>query len=258
MPELPEVETLCRQLCQVILGAEILETQVLDPKLGEIRELGGRKVLAMNRHGKALEMELEGGLMLLLHLRMTGRLLWQNGDGLPPHTRLVLSFPKGRIILIDPRRFATLSVQKKDRSPFCGGNLLEDFDPSHLWGISQKSRLPIKSFLMDQHRIAGIGNIYACEILHQAHISPWRRACDLSLAEWERIGGVTRTILRKAISCRGTTISDWRDLFDKEGEYQNYLLVYNREGERCFECGGEIQRRKLNGRGTYLCPSCQK
>ncbi|MBW2038322.1 MAG: bifunctional DNA-formamidopyrimidine glycosylase/DNA-(apurinic or apyrimidinic site) lyase [Deltaproteobacteria bacterium] len=259
MPELPELETLCDQLRQVVLGAEILETQALDSNLINVTGLEGRTVRSVNRRGKQLEIQLDDGRILLLHLRMTGRLLWQNGDGLPPqYARFVVSFPKGRIFLIDPRRFATLSVRKEDRSPFEGSDLLEDFDPSHLWGISQKSRLPVKSFLMDQRHIAGVGNIYACEILHQAHISPWRKACDLSLAEWEKIGGITGTILKKAIACRGTTISDWHDLFGREGEYQNHLLVYGRGGEGCFECGGEIQRQKLNGRGTYFCPSCQK
>lgn len=257
MPELPEVETICRQLHQVVLGARILETQIIDPKLGGITGLEERDVLAIQRYGKALKMEIEGGLKLLIHFRMTGRLLWEEGDSIPSHVRLVLSFPQGRVLLIDPRRFGTFSVQGNGGLPLLGGDPLEDFKSSQMWEVSRKSSLLIKSFLMDQRRIAGIGNIYACEILHQAHISPWRRVCDLSLVEWENAVMITRSILSRAIACRGTTISDWRDLFGREGEYQNHLMVYGRGGERCFECGEEILRRNLNGRGTYFCPSCQ-
>jgi formamidopyrimidine-DNA glycosylase len=111
---------------------------------------------------------------------------------------------------------------------------------------------------MDQRRLAGIGNIYACEILHQARLDPWRRVDSLSYAEWEGIGDAAGKILTQAIACRGTSVSDWRDLFGEEGEHQHYLLVYGREDTDCYRCGGKIQRRKLNGRGTYFCPSCQK
>jgi formamidopyrimidine-DNA glycosylase len=257
MPELPEVETLCRQLPQVIMGAAISKTHIIDAKLGTIEGLEGKKVCAVNRHGKALAIGLEWGLSLVFHLRMTGRLLWHNGNRLQPHSRLVISFPHGMISLIDPRRFATVRVHKQGNGLPSGSDPLDDFDPSHLLKIAQHSTLPVKSFLMDQRRIAGIGNIYACEILHQARIDPWRRVDTLSLAEWEGIGDAAVMILKRAIACRGTSVSDWRDLFGEAGEHQAYLLVYAREGAGCYTCGGEIHRRKLNGRGTYYCPTCQ-
>jgi formamidopyrimidine-DNA glycosylase len=257
LPELPEIETLCRQLRQVIVGAEISETHIIDPKLGTIKGLKGKQVCAIHRHGKCLAIELADNLSLLFHLRMTGRLLWHNGNGLLPHTRLVLSFPQGRLFLIDVRRFATVTVCKQgDRLPV-GKDPLEDFNPAYLWQMAQQSTLPIKSFLMDQRRIAGIGNIYACEILHQARMDPWRRVNSLSPEEWEGIGEAAKKILKRAIACRGTSVSDWRDLFDKEGKNQGHLLVYAREGEGCYTCGGEIKRQKLSGRGTYHCPTCQ-
>ncbi|OGP54965.1 MAG: DNA-formamidopyrimidine glycosylase [Deltaproteobacteria bacterium RBG_13_52_11] len=257
MPELPEVETLCRQLRPVIVGAEITQTRVIDPKLGVIEGLQGREIRGVTRYGKTLEMELERGLSLLFHFRMTGRLLWQDGNGPLPHTRLVISFSHGRISLIDPRRFATVTLHEKRNCLSLGSDPLADFNPSHLWAIAQQSALPVKSFLMDQRRIAGIGNIYACEILHKAQVDPWRRADSLSYKEWEGIGEAAGKILTRAIACRGASVSDWRDLFGKEGEHQNYLLVYNREGAECYRCGGRIERRKLNGRGTYYCPTCQ-
>ena len=257
MPELPEVETLCRQLQKVIVGAEISKTCTIDPKLGTIKGLKGKQVSAIHRHGKALAIELEGNCSLLFHLRMTGRLLWHDGKGLLPHTRLVISFSQGRLLLIDPRRFATVTVRKQGNTLPLGKDPLKDFNPSHLWDMAQQSTLTIKSFLMDQRRIAGIGNIYACEILHQARMDPWRRVKGLSLEEWQRIGEATRKVLKRAIACRGTSVSDWRDLFGNKGEHQEHLLAYAREGAGCYTCGGTIKRQKLSGRGTYFCPSCQ-
>jgi formamidopyrimidine-DNA glycosylase len=257
VPELPEVETLCRQLRKVILGAEISKTHTIDTKLGTIKGLKGKQVCAIHRHGKTLSIELEGNLSLLFHLRMTGKLLWHSGNELLSHTRLVISFPQGRLMLIDRRRFATVTVHKGGSDLPAGKDPLEDFNPSHLWNRAQHSTLPVKSFLMDQRRIAGIGNIYACEILHQARMNPWRRVNSLSLEEWGGIGETARKLLKRAIACRGTSVSDWRDLFGKEGENQRHLFVYSREGAECYTCGGEIKRKKLNGRGTYFCPICQ-
>ena len=258
MPELPEVETLCRQLGPVIVGAEIAETHIIDQRLGAIEGLEGKRVSGVRRHGKALAIVLEGDLSLVLHFRMTGRLLWHNENGLMPHTRLIISFPHGRISLIDPRRFATVTVHQNGDCISSGRDPLDAFDPAHLWKIAQQSTTPIKSFLMDQRRIAGIGNIYACEILHRARLDPWRRVNAHSHAAWVAIGEATKEILQRAIACRGTSVSDWRDLFGKEGEHQHYLAVYGREDAACLRCGGRVERQKLNGRGTYYCPACQK
>ncbi|MCJ7547349.1 MAG: bifunctional DNA-formamidopyrimidine glycosylase/DNA-(apurinic or apyrimidinic site) lyase [Deltaproteobacteria bacterium] len=258
MPELPEVETLCRQLRHKIVGSEIAEMRIIDPKLGIIEGLEGKTVRGIRRHGKTLAIELEENRALVLHLRMTGRLLWHNGHGLQPHTRLVISFVPGRISLIDPRRFATATVRQTDDRISLGSDPLDAFDPSHLWKIAQQCTIPIKSFLMDQRRIAGIGNIYACEILHQARLDPWRKANGLSRDEWATLGAAAQEILQRAIANRGTSISDWRDLFGKKGEHQDCLSVYGRGDTACHSCGEKIQRRKLNGRGTYFCPTCQQ
>ncbi len=258
MPELPEVETLCRQLRHIIIGSEIAEIRIIDTKLGTIKGLEGQIVRGIRRYGKSLAIELEENFKLVLHLRMTGRLLWHNENGLLPHTRLVISFGPGRISLIDPRRFATATVRQTVDRVSLGSDPLDGFDPSHLRKIAQQCTVPIKSFLMDQRRIAGIGNIYACEILHQARLDPWQKAKSLSSNDWMKLRAATRRILQRAIANRGTSISDWRDLFGKKGKHQDCLLVYGREDEACYRCGGKIQRRKLNGRGTYFCPTCQQ
>jgi formamidopyrimidine-DNA glycosylase len=259
MPELPEVETLCRQLKKVIVNTEVQELVILDSKLNHVGRLVGWQILSVRRRGKFLELGFENGEILNLHLRMSGRLLWQHHqDALPVHTRFQISFSQGRIICIDPRRFATLSLQKRQDCAPPVADPLKNFHASSLKKTAQGRQLPVKSFLLDQNTIAGIGNIYACEILHRAFMSPWRKAGSLSLKEWQRVAAAGLSILRKATACRGTSVSDWLDLHGKKGEYQNHLTVYGRAGCACPYCGEKVQRMVLSGRGTYFCPSCQK
>ena len=253
MPELPEVETLRRQLCEVILGSTVLEAEALDPKLSRWAPHLRGQVVAIRRRGKALEIDLEGS-QLLLHLRMTGRLLW--GDGVPGAARLALSFPQGVLYLIDPRRFATLSLPKREGTS-SGLDPLKGVLPSFLYDRARGRRLPLKAFLMNQRWVAGNGNIYACEILHLAGLSPFRPAGSVSLEEWGRVAEGIETVLKEAIRCRGTTISDWRDLYGLPGEYQKRLRVYGRKDEPCPRCGATVERDVLSGRGTYFCPRCQ-
>jgi formamidopyrimidine-DNA glycosylase len=258
MPELPEVETLCRQLKPVILSEEILGMEILDSRLGAIDGLVGKRITSVARYGKGLEIRLDSGTSLFLHLRMTGRLQWESDQrDLPPHTRFVMIFSTGRLLCIDPRRFATLTLQDSRISKTSVNDPLRDRSFLQLGEIAETKKLPVKSFLMDQRIIAGIGNIYACEILHEASVNPWRQTCNVSRSEWEKIGTVTKDILNRAIACRGTTVSDWRDLFGKKGEYQHELKVYDREGLPCLRCHCSIQRLRLSGRGTYFCPTCQ-
>jgi len=259
MPELPEVETLCRQLRRVIVDREILSVEILDHRLGAVDGLVGRKITAVTRQGKAVEIKLDNDVRLLLHLRMTGKMQWQSDSrALPPHTRFIIAFSRGRLLCIDPRRFATLAITADGSSQSFVKDPLHDFRIEELRKIARVKKLPVKSFLMDQRLIAGIGNIYACEILHEVSMSPWRPVSGVSLREWKKIESATKEILERAIACRGTTVSDWRDLFGQKGEYQHELKVYDREGLPCLRCHGIIQRLPLSGRGTYFCPTCQK
>lgn len=260
MPELPEVETLCRQLQGVVSGKIILSARILDPKLGQLENMAGLAIDVPYRAGKGINLPLDNGKVLRLHLRMTGRLLWQedNPHVELAHTRFVITFHHGRLALIDPRRFATLALVDDTSLPQAPFDPLKKFSPRRLWASVRNKRLPIKSFLLDQRAISGIGNIYACEILHRASINPQRATGDVSLVEWQKIARQARSILRKAIACRGTSVSDWRDLFNQQGEYQHYVQVYGRAGEPCPRCGGTITRIKLAGRGTFFCPECQK
>jgi formamidopyrimidine-DNA glycosylase len=285
MPELPEVETLCRQLNAILPGKKILTVQVLDPRLGnrEGEGLAGRKIEAVYRQGKYIRIEIgkrgrfsdmyepekcrgkvkkipmDKGFTAALHLRMTGRLLWQTDEtSVPPYTRLVISFSAGNLLLIDPRRFATFCVQPESVALPPLANPLEELPARRLREIAGMRRLPVKSFLMDQRFIAGIGNIYACEILHHACVDPRRPSGSLSAKEWRAVEKAAAVIFPRAVACRGTTVSDWRDLFGISGENQEHLKVYSRGGETCRRCDGKIECTKIGGRGTWFCPTCQK
>jgi formamidopyrimidine-DNA glycosylase len=260
MPELPEVETLCRQLNTLLLGEEILRIEVFDSRLGKIEGLVGRWVEAVTRLGKQIQIQLDGGMTVALHLRMSGRLLYLAADEPPsllPHRRLAIRFSSGTVQLIDPRRFATFVVQPEGIAPALPDDPMEGLPARRLREIARRRRLPVKSFLMDQRLIAGIGNIYACEILFAAGIDPRRPACSLTTAEWRKTAKAAAAILRRAVACRGTTVSDWRDLFGCSGTNQDHLEVYS-QGAPCRRCGGSIERIIQSGRGTWLCPICQK
>jgi formamidopyrimidine-DNA glycosylase len=284
MPELPEVETLCRQLKTILPGEEIFRIEILDARLGKIEDLVGRRVEAVKRRGKFLQICISGGLTAELHLRMSGRLFWQKGvvpslspvcsrkkreplndsgriGSEPPffaYSRLVIDFPAGTLILIDPRRFATFTVQPEESTPALVEDPLGGLSARRLWEIARRRRLPVKSFLMDQRLIAGIGNIYACEILFAAGIDPRRPSFGLSPVEWRKVAKMSVAILERAVACRGTTVSDWRDLFGFSGTNQDHLAVYARHGEICRRCGGRVERITQGGRGTWFCPSCQQ
>lgn len=256
MPELPEVETLCRQLREMIVGQTLLTTLTLDEKLAKFQELENRQVISVTRRGKNLLLAFDDGRTLAVHLRMTGRLLWQEEKVPPKYTRFIMIFPRGRIYFIDPRRFMTLTWERTFPAQ-CGPEPLDGLDSSHLITKGQTRKGPIKSFLLDQAVIAGIGNIYACEILHTAGIAPARPTHTLDTEEWQRILSAIDTILQKAITCRGTSISDWRDFYGRKGAFQNELRVYSRDGLPCPRCGKTVVRVSLGGRGTYCCPACQ-
>ena len=257
MPELPEVETLCRQLARTITGQTLLEIRTLDSKLPELPELIGRQVSCINRRGKNILLSFDNGHVLAVHLRMTGRLLWREAVmETPQYTRLTMTFPAGRIFFIDPRRF--LTVQLHDTAPcYCGVEPLRDLTPEYLAARGRTRKGPIKAFLLDQSVIAGIGNIYACEILHRASIDPACPTHRITDAQWCRIVVSTKEVLDRAVACHGTTVSDWRDFLGNKGTFQHELGVYSRAGLPCPRCGKTIARCLIAGRGTYFCPGCQ-
>ncbi len=261
MPELPEVETLRRQMRREIRGRKIRALIVYDAKLGPAPSLEERRVHNVRRQGKYLEIVLDNGSALRLHLRMTGRLFRRRvaeGAAVPAHTRFRLVLEDCEIIGIDPRRFATMTLERPDRPRPSVPDVLKNPDPSFFQRAARKRRLAAKVFLLDQAVFPGMGNIYACEVLHSAGVDPRRPASEVTREEWETIGREAKRILNLAVRCRGTSVSDWRDLHGRIGEFQHHLRVYGREGMRCLRCGSCIQRITLVGRGTWFCAGCQK
>lgn len=257
MPELPEVETLCRQLTTKINGQRILSTDVYDSKLSGVKNFKNGTIVDIQRQGKTICINLTDGHSLAIHLRMTGRLLWQESADTPKYSRWRMRFRTGNVFLVDPRRFATVRMMKtvpgKIQNDFIAG-----FDEKVFLATQAGRKVNLKTLLMDPKAVAGIGNIYASEIMNGAGISPLRIASSLSREEWKRIFAVARKILKKGIEKRGTSISDWRDLYGRPGENQRELKAYGRETKHCTLCGGTICRIKQGGRSTFYCPDCQK
>ena len=256
MPELPEVETLCRQLRQKATGAKILRTDVYDEKLARQESIRGCVIRDVRRCGKTISLILNDDRSVLIHLRMTGRLFWRDQETIEPHTRWRMETDGGNVDLIDPRRFATVKIEKTkaDRN---GQDILTNFSRKAFLEKQAGRKVSVKVLLMDPQAISGIGNIYACEILHRAGISPFRQAALTSDGEWMRIFRYAKRILKKGIENRGTSISDWRDLYGCPGENQKELRVYAQEGKACCRCGKNIERVRQSGRSTYYCPNCQ-
>jgi formamidopyrimidine-DNA glycosylase len=272
MPELPEVETIVRSLAPRLRGLEIESSQLLLPRLlrspenSVLEELYGRKVLGLRRRGKMILIDCEGDRSLLLHLKMTGQLLFSPAQEPPDkHTHLILRFREreDELRFRDVRKFGFVRYLRTSEAPGCrelrdlGPEPLGlDFKSFHEIMRSRKGRL--KSLLLNQTIMAGIGNIYADEILFEARIHPQTPACRLKPEESRRLWKAMQAILRKAVASRGSTIRDFLDSEGKGGSFQDQHKVYGRPSEPCPRCGRKIQRLRLGGRSTFFCPRCQK
>ncbi len=271
MPELPEVETMVLGLRESILGQRVQRVRVFcDRLLGQttpaaLRKVQGGRVIGLSRKGKFLLFHLSNGSMLVFHLRMTGKLLLVPSTN--PRTkrdRLRLDFCDWDWALTfeDTRRFGSLDVLHGWES---GDGLLTELGPDALLidgaefrGLLAESQRPVKALLLDQRIIAGLGNIYVDESLHRARIHPLTPAADIPPAQVRRLHASMRMVLRKAIDCRGSSVSDYRDSRNQPGSFQKHHLVYQRCGEPCTTCGESIEHIRVVGRGTHICPVCQK
>jgi formamidopyrimidine-DNA glycosylase len=275
MPELPEVETIRRQLAPHLEGRRIERAEVLDARWSEPaapEELAdaveGREVLAVGRRGKYFDVELEGEAHLVMHLRMTGNLLLipPGSDGEQPYVRVRLRLDDGSTVLFsDPRRFGTGLVLLGDdaRDEYFASRLgveplSPDFTPEALSALARGRRSPVKAFLLSQERIAGVGNIYADEALFRARIHPLRPVGTLRRAQLEALHGAVIESLEAGIDARGASIDDFRHTDGARGSFQDRFLVHRREGEPCPRCGTAIVKLRAAGRGTYVCPRCQR
>jgi len=270
MPELPEVETIARGLRKPLVGRQFTGVRVGWEKLvGKCsveefkRRLVGQRILDVKRRGKYLLIALSGGGSLIVHLRMTGRLLIKNrGDELDKHDHLIFELDDGRELRFNEMRKLGRVYLVDDEDEIVGGlgpePLDDDFTVADFVALLSARRGKIKPLLLNQRFIAGIGNIYADEALFAARIHPERRADTLTAQEIERLYNTVRQVLRQGIENRGTTFSAYRDAEGREGMNQEYLRVSRRTDEPCPRCGTPIERRVVGGRGTYFCPECQK
>jgi formamidopyrimidine-DNA glycosylase len=269
VPELPEIETIVRGLAPRLEGAGFGRPRLLYPRLlrrsspSGLAALEGLKILALGRRGKMLTIRCEGGRTLVFHLKMTGQmLLVKPGTPEDKHTRLILPLA-GRGLELrfrDIRKFGFLCCLSPGESApeldALGPEPLEIDFPSFA-RLFEGRRGRLKSLLLNQRVIAGIGNIYADEILFRARIHPEIPASSLGKPELRSLWKATRVILNQAISRKGSTISDFADPDGRPGNYQELHKAYGREGERCVRCGTAIRRIVIGGRSSFYCPSCQ-
>ena len=275
MPELPEAETIARGLNDAIAGlvverVRIHRDEVVQPMTapGFRRALRGRRIESVGRRAKWLTADLDNGHRWVTQLRMTGRFTWSPPSALRPEPHLSLSIDLagseegGVLRFYDTRRFGRTWVLDPGAWTEIDARLgieplSRRFTPDRLATVLARSRAPIRNLLLDQHRIAGIGNIYASEACYVSGIDPRRPAASLNTSEIERLHSGIRSVLRGAIARRGTTFSDYRDVLGSRGSFQNRLDVYGRNGEPCRRCGSEIERVVLAGRSAFFCPGCQ-
>ena len=272
MPELPEVETLRRMLEPRVRRRRIAAAHRSRARLhtssrgGTLAALAGRRIERVERRGKYLLFRLDGGLALLSHLGMSGRWLFyrREPEAALPHVPARIDFEDGaRLWFQDPRRFGQLRVLtdaalERDASLARLGRdpLTPPLTSGELAELARGSRTNIKTLLLDQRRIAGIGNIYASEILHRAHVDPRRRSGTLTRDEWGAIAVEIPAILSAAIDSMGTTFSMYRTIWGESGQYGSQLQVYDRAGEPCRTCGTAIRRIVQGARSTFFCPRC--
>ena len=265
MPELPEVETIKRELESALIGKKIVDVLLNDSRIirgispGVLKHgVKGAVIRTIIRKAKSLILELSNGRALFIHLKMTGQLVY---PGMGKNSKVSFIFSGGDILdFNDQRLFAELRLLKDWHSftfiQKLGCEPLEVSFPEFKKLITGK-KTKIKPLLMDQACIAGIGNLYAAEILFRARIHPERRACSLSDGEIKTLFNEIGSVLRKAIACGGSSVDTYVRLSGKRGEYIRYHKVYGREGLPCCVCKTPVTRNTVGGRGTYFCRTCQ-
>ncbi|HEY2161436.1 MAG TPA: bifunctional DNA-formamidopyrimidine glycosylase/DNA-(apurinic or apyrimidinic site) lyase [Solirubrobacteraceae bacterium] len=271
MPELPEVETIRRQLAPHLEGRTILGVEIMDPRWtrpdppAPVQEaLFGAVIERVGRAGKYLDLSLSDGRHLLIHLRMTGSLLIDPPEE-PRHTRVRFELDDGhRLLYVDPRRFGTGYLLPDDaaRDAYLGERLgvepfTDAFTAEHLAALGRGRKAPVKAFVLDQRRIAGVGNIYADEALFRAGIHPLRAAGRLTGPQWSRLRDAIEDALAAGIDAKGASIDDFRHVDGARGAFQDRFLVHRRAGEPCPRCGRPVRKIVVGGRGTYVCEHCQ-
>ncbi|MBZ2037857.1 DNA-formamidopyrimidine glycosylase [Streptococcus sanguinis] len=272
MPELPEVETVRRGLEKLILGKTIQSVEVKYPKMIQMdldafrQDLLGQEIRSMRRRGKYLLFYLTDKV-LISHLRMEGKYLFYP-DAVPERKHAHVYFQMtdgGTLVYEDVRKFGTMELLRKDQleTYFAARKLgpeptEADFLLAPFAAALGRSKKPIKPYLLEQTLVVGLGNIYVDEALWRARIHPARPAASLKPAEVKRLREQIIEVLQLGIEKRGSTIRTYRNALGEDGTMQDFLQVYGKTGQPCARCGSPIEKIKLGGRGTHLCPHCQK
>jgi len=273
MPELPEVETVRSQIAPALEGRELVHVEILDPRLTRPADpeavasrLEGERVESVERRGKYVVVRFESGSVLLIHLRMTGSLIYVPGGvtGHDPHRRAVVTLDnESDVVYRDVRRFGTWLVLEPDEvEPYLAARLGSEplerpFTARVLAARLAGRRAPVKAAILDQRTVAGLGNIYADEALWRARIHPLRPAGSLTEPEVRRLHRGIRRALEAGIARQGATLRDYRRPDGRPGSMQKEFKVYGRDGEPCPRCRTTIAKTRAGGRGTWFCPGCQ-
>lgn len=280
MPELPEVETIVQRLRNLVVGKTIGEVLVRRSKsfLGDISTLKGQPILELSRRSKLIRFHLPSNQNLLVHLKMTGQLIYVDqtirvGGGHPTadwvrelpstFTRVEIPFlERGTLYFNDQRVFGWIRQMSDEYVAHEFAKLgpdanSPDFSFAEFAAQISRRKMPIKPLLMDNSIVAGVGNIYACDALHAARLSPWRPGTSLSPTELRTLYDSTRQVIARGIELKGATIHSFSHVDGFAGGYQLEARVYGRAGMPCLSCGSIIEKSKLAGRGTYFCPECQ-
>jgi formamidopyrimidine-DNA glycosylase len=273
MPELPEVETIRRTLAEHVSDLRIEEIQLLWPSAvcGWEEQpfealVTGRRIQTIDRRGKYLLIRLDKDLTLIAHMRMTGRLNYYSEKQEPEkHTHVVFRLECGEVHFSDVRKFGR--IQAIPTSLCLSGSSLgklgpepleAEFTPEVLRERMGKRKVSVKAALLDQHVLAGLGNIYVDESLFKAGVLPGRRADTLSGEEFSKLHQAIQNVLQAGIDAQGTSFRDYRDANGEKGSFERELLVYGRGGKPCQVCGQTLERKRLAGRTTVCCPQCQR
>jgi len=272
MPELPEVEHVVRALRRAVIGRTIIASEIGLPKLiapssqaSFKRRIKGASIIGISRRGKFILIELDNRMVLAVHLRMTGKFLYLTADDeLPKHSHAIFYLKNDRrLVFRDQRQFGIMrlvpaaqlagmkGIAELAPEPFSG-----DFNSDYLRDVLQRSRRSLKTLLLDQTKVLGLGNIYAAEALFRARINPFKPASELSAKRVARLYEAIREVLSFALdNIRGESL---RQGFSYGEAFERFWQVYEREGEPCFNCGTRIRRATHGGRSTYWCPKCQR
>jgi len=270
IPELPEVETIRRGLTKSIVGKKVLDLgtntpKMIQPSLTVVQKaIVGEKIEKIERRAKVLQVFLSNGKILIIHLKLTGRLLVRKKGDPPDDWQRVAIFLSGEkeLRFCDLRKFGWIKLitnqELKNLNQGFGPEPLDDLTIAYFEKFLSSTRRAVKIALLDQKKISGIGNIYANDALFLARLDPRRPSNSLTEPEVKKLFEAIEKVLKAGIRHRGASDQHYLDAFGRKGSYQDYFLVYGRTGKDCFGCKGKIKRIKIGGRGTFYCPECQK